>query len=1140
MARIRPAPVRRCLGLLLLLAPFLLGPPSPALAQARPAQTAPAQPPPPEPGPVVLEDPLTAPGVLSVGACPNNKAIREATPDGYLIRLSGLCGEASSSVSTGASPRELTLPDGEVRVELRALRGVDRARVWLWLRNSAGRGYLLQLEPAARRLELVRVNDAERIAVASAGDLAAVDPTGWNTLVVRLRGPSFWVLLNGKQVLTATDATFDSGAIALGATRTGPLDDEAEVAVVMRNLRVAGLAGGPQARQPVFRPIATTATQPPPAPGQVVLEDALTSPGLFQPGACSSGQGDWAFSPDGFRIRLAGRCTEAANSARVSQWISGLNLPDGELRFEARFAAGADVGRLRVAFRARPNGSDRYYALLDLRSSASLTANVDGDVRLLASRTDLGQVYRQDDWNTIALRAAGSTFWLLINDQPVLSASDPTYDAGGVIVSLLDLARAEDQRESVLLLRNLRVSSLAGGDLARVPTYSRTTIPLARPMEDSPPPPAVGGLLLEDPLNGPGLLYESTCPTGRGSSTFVPEGLRIAVSGRCIETSPATALARLVQGLEVPDGEIRLEVKLLAGNRNTRFRLSFRSDERGANRYFLTLAPGAASLWRSGADGVKPLAVAPLAEADFPVDAWNSLAVRFQDQRIWVLLNDQPLMYVTDSTQTDGGVLLSLDRGGEPDRTDEAVVLVRNLRVSALADSPAERAPSYVGLVATPWRFDPAAIPALPVAGDALLEDALTSADLLEELSCQSGRAGGTFSPSGYQLSVAGPCDRSGLPAALAPIVGLDLPDGELSVEFKLTAAPLRANLAVALRLDPDGGGLYLFWLEPATGAAGLVRATPDGVAVLAQRSDLLDRLSLDDWNSLVISLRGEEIWVSLNDQAILYANDRALESGGVAFGLARIGPFDDEPTGVLLRNLRVAPLDGWQAERSPRLVDHPAPVASGTLPEVGNAVVEDPLTTPGFLLAQSCPTGRGGSSFQPEGVRLRVAGPCQPDQAGAFVESNVEGIRFRDADIRVELQFVNGRERSVFRVFFRGQGRGAYVLSLLPDEGYLVLDLLADGHVSTLAERDGLNRFFPTSGWTALGLRLEGQNIWVLLNDEPVLSIADSTFDGGTLTFQLARWGDINNGPEVVALARNLRISALRGSLPARAPILD
>jgi hypothetical protein len=878
----------------------------------------------------------------------------------------------------------------------------------------------------------------------------------------------------------------------------------------------------------------------PPEPGPVVLEDPLTSPGLFQPGACTSGQGDWDFSPEGFRIRLAGRCTEAPNSARVSQWVTGLNLPDGELRFEARLAAGADVGRLRVAFRSRANGSDRYYALLDLRGSASLTANVDGEVRPLASRNDLSGVYRPDDWNKVALRAAGSTFWLLINDQPVLSATDPTYDAGGVIISLLSLSRPEEQRESVLLLRNLRVAGLAGGDLARLPTVSRMTAPLARPMEDAPPPPPLGGLLFEDPLNAPTLLTQSTCPTGRGSSTFVPEGLRLAVSGRCIETSPTTALARLIQGLEVPDGEIRLDLKLVAGNRNTRFRLSFRSDDRGANRYFLAVAPGSATLWRAGADGVKPLAVAPLSDAAFAADAWTSLAVRFQDQRIWVLLNDQPLMFVTDATHTAGGVLLSLDRGGDPERTDEAVVLVRNLRVSALAGSPAERAPSYIGLIATPWRFDPAAIPALPVAGEALLEDDLTAADLLEELQCQSGRASGTFSPSGYQLSVAGPCDRAGLPAALAPVIGLDLPDGELSVEFKLTDAPLRANLAVALRLDPDGGGLYLLWLEPATGAAGLVRATPDGVAVLAQRDDLQDQLSLDDWNSLAISLRGEEIWVRLNGQPVLYAKDKALEAGGAAFGLARNGPFDDEKTGVLLRNLRVAPLDHWQAERSPRLVDHPAPVASGALPEVGNAVIEDPLTAPGFLVAKTCPTGRGGSSFQPDGVRLRIAGLCEPDQAGVFFETDVESIRFRDADIRLELKVVGGRERSIFRVFFRAQGRGAYVLSLLPDEGYLVLDLLADGRATTLAERDGLNRFFPADRWTALGLRLEGPNIWVLLNDEPVLSIADGTFDGGSLTFQLARWGDPNNGPEVVALARNLRISALRGSLPARAPILD
>jgi hypothetical protein len=75
---------------------------------------------------------------------------------------------------------------------------------------------------------------------------------------------------------------------------------------------------------------------------------------------------------------------------------------------------------------------------------------------------------------------------------------------------------------------------------------------------------------------------------------------------------------------------------------------------------------------------------------------WNTLAIRARGSGHWVLLNDRVLFAATDSTFTSGGATIIVIRLGDLDDPSETAVLIRNMRVSELAQEsvqPIEEAP---------------------------------------------------------------------------------------------------------------------------------------------------------------------------------------------------------------------------------------------------------------------------------------------------------------------------------------------------------------------------------------------------------------------------------------------------------------
>jgi hypothetical protein len=94
---------------------------------------------------------------------------------------------------------------------------------------------------------------------------------------------------------------------------------------------------------------------------------------------------------------------------------------------------------------------------------ALLKAPSDAPITALALREDLSGHLARDDWNEYAVRLDGPNIWVLLNGTPILSASDTVVDRGWVAFGVKRLGSADDNAESAVVFRDLRVSRLATG-----------------------------------------------------------------------------------------------------------------------------------------------------------------------------------------------------------------------------------------------------------------------------------------------------------------------------------------------------------------------------------------------------------------------------------------------------------------------------------------------------------------------------------------------------------------------------------------------------------------------------------------------------------------------------------------------------
>jgi hypothetical protein len=112
-----------------------------------------------------------------------------------------------------------------------------------------------------------------------------------------------------------------------------------------------------------------------------------------------------------------------------------------------------------------------------------------------------------------------------------------------------------------------------------------------------------------------------------------------------------------------------------------------------------------------------------------------------------------------------------------------------------------------------------------------------------------------------------------------------------------------------------------------------------------------------------------------------------------------------------------------------------------------------------------------------------------------------------------------------------------SYAVAVEPGPGLVQLERTQGGQATVLAEWQDAEGLLGQSDWARLALRLRGPEIWVLLNDRPVLHAVDGALDSGLVSVSARRLGDLGDDEEVIVALRNLRVTGLAESVQARLP---
>lgn len=220
-------------------------------------------------------------------------------------------------------------------------------------------------------------------------------------------------------------------------------------------------------------PVATAQDNPPPELGDIVLEDPMTAAGAATITQCQTGKNPGQFGEDGLTLTINGSCFSNANSGFRGVQFAGLNVPDGEIRFDLRIISGYERLFLSIITRSTPG------AAASTVRRPSIGLNVGTDLARIGfhtstaiTRPGLKSAIPADTWVNIAVRLQGPTAWLLIDDQPFMSFTDPEGggDGAGLSIASIKTGTLDDGQDVVYMLRNLRVSGLAGSEIARLPS----------------------------------------------------------------------------------------------------------------------------------------------------------------------------------------------------------------------------------------------------------------------------------------------------------------------------------------------------------------------------------------------------------------------------------------------------------------------------------------------------------------------------------------------------------------------------------------------------------------------------------------------------------------------------------------------
>jgi hypothetical protein len=209
--------------------------------------------------------------------------------------------------------------------------------------------------------------------------------------------------------------------------------------------------------------------------------------------------------------------------------------------------------------------------------------------------------------------------------------------------------------------------------------------------------------------------------------------------------------------------------------------------------------------------------------------------------------------------------------------------------------------------------------------------------------------------------------------------------------------------------------------------------------------------------------------------------------------------------------------------QAAPSVQELPAP------PSLGGTQLQSSLTGPEIFAPGTCPTGAAGGENVDEGFKLSVRGRCVPEASAANLPVSARQISVWDGDVALEFKVVSGVERAGVNVYARIQG-GTYMAAYLS---------LATGQAELFRREDGVNTIVASTqdlggldatDWNRLALRLNGGQIWLLLNDTPLLHAADVLNQAGGIGIAVVREGNVDDQDEVAVVFRDLTLTSLEG----------
>src|SRR5688572_26314351 len=199
--------------------------------------------------------------------------------------------------------------------------------------------------------------------------------------------------------------------------------------------------------------------------GTVVLEDPMTERATFAPGTCVTGRNSAELVPDGMRMRVTGRCAETSPDANMGLTALGVAVGNGEVSIDTRTDGGHDRAYLSFGFRAQTS-VDEYIAFWHVAQGRVSVEKIVGSIAVRIADTTLENPPAPGAWTRVAIRMAGPRVWILVNDEPVLSFSDPTLSRGGILLGTGRAGSVDDDAEVVVVWRNFRVTALASESAA--------------------------------------------------------------------------------------------------------------------------------------------------------------------------------------------------------------------------------------------------------------------------------------------------------------------------------------------------------------------------------------------------------------------------------------------------------------------------------------------------------------------------------------------------------------------------------------------------------------------------------------------------------------------------------------------------